>query len=86
MINDIVNLQTDGEINDVVNLKESGNPISIPTAELTAAISTLAVKRLGGLSPEAAKEKYGLYYDLAIQNEEESIQAELINLKYQRME
>ena len=54
---DILDLSTDGIYNDVVDLKESGNPVSIPTAELTATIATLAVKRLGGLSPENAKEK-----------------------------
>ena len=87
--NDIVNLQTDqtdGNINDVVDLVDSGNPVSIPTAELSATISTLAIKRLGNLSPEEAKEKYGLYYDLALQNAEDTINAELVNLKYQRME
>jgi len=89
MINDIVNLQTDqtdGNINDVVDLVDSGSPVSIPTAELTATISTLAIKRLGNLSPEEATEKYGLYYDLALQNAEDTIHSELVSLKYQRME
>ena len=82
---DIINLNTDGIYNDVVDLKESGNPVSIPTAELTATIATLAAKRLGGLSPEDAKQKYGLYYNLALQNQEEQIRSELINLKLNRM-
>ena len=89
MINDIVNLQTDqtdGNINDVVDLVDSGSPVSIPTAELTGSISTLAIKRLGNLSPEEATEKYGLYYDLALQNAEDTIHSELVSLKYQRME
>tara|TARA_R110002012_G_scaffold11164_4_gene50660 strand:- start:14599 stop:19431 length:4833 start_codon:yes stop_codon:yes gene_type:complete len=82
---DAIDLKTDGNINDVVDLKTSGNIIPIPDAELTATVSTLAVKRLGGLSPEDAKQKYGLYYNLALQNQEEQIRSELINLKLNRM-
>jgi hypothetical protein len=83
---DIINLNTDGNINDVVDLKESGNPISIPTAELTATIATLAAKRLGGLSPEEAQHKYGLYYDLALQNQKKRITSELLSLKIKRLD
>lgn len=57
---------------------------SIPIAEMEAVISSLAAQRLGNLTPDEAKEKFGAYYELALFGKEMEIKNDLLNLKLER--
>jgi len=56
----------------------------IPVAEMEATISSLAAQRLGNLTPDEAKEKFGAYYELALFGKEMEIKTDLLNLKFER--
>ena len=56
----------------------------IPIAEMEATISSLAAQRLGNLTPDEAKEKFGAYYELALFGKEMEIKTDLLNLKFER--
>jgi hypothetical protein len=70
--------------NDGFDLSMSSDTMTINHANFTAALTSIAAKRLGDLSTEQTKDKFSYYYQTLLRDQKSIVYNELYNLKNQR--